>query len=116
MVVPYVPERGDVVMINFDPQQGREQAGRRPAVVLSPGSYNAKVGLAILCPITNQKKGYVFEVEIPPGQLVTGVILSDQVKSMDWAKRNVQKKCVLDNEVLEDVLAMVYALIDPDEN
>ncbi len=103
-------------MIDFDPQQGREQAGRRPAVVLSPSIYNAKVGLAIFCPISSQKTNYIFEVEIPPGQLVAGVILSDQVKSLDWAKRNVQKKCVLDDEVLEEVLAKVYALIDTDES
>ena len=73
----YVPERGDVVWISFNPQAGHEQAGRRPAVVLSPQAYNHKVGLAILCPVTNQSKGYPFEVVLPQEVDVTGVILSD---------------------------------------
>ena len=79
----YVPQRGDVVWITLTPQAGHEQAGHRPAVVLSPAAYNGKVGLAILCPITNQIKGYPFEVLIPAGLAVTGVILADQVKSLD---------------------------------
>jgi mRNA interferase MazF len=80
----YVPERGDVVWITLNPQAGHEQAGRRPAVVLSPAAYNGKVGLAILCPITRQVKGYPFEVQIPKGLAVGGVILTDQVKSLDY--------------------------------
>jgi mRNA interferase MazF len=84
----YVPERGDVVWITFNPQAGHEQAGYRPAVVLSPKTYNGKVGLALLCPITSQIKGYPFEVEVPEGLSVNGVILSDQVKSLDWKARN----------------------------
>ena len=86
----YIPEQGDVVWINMNPQAGHEQAGRRPAIVLSPGSYNSKVGLAIFCPITNQIKGYPFEVLIPSGLKVTGAILSDQVKSLDWKIRNTE--------------------------
>ncbi len=77
----YVPERGDVVWITLNPQAGHEQAGQRPAVVLSPAAYNGKVGLAILCPITRQVKGYPFEVQIPSGLEVSEVILADQVRS-----------------------------------
>lgn len=73
----YVPERGDVVWLTFDPQAGHEQAGRRPAVVISPGGYNRRVGLAIFCPVTSQTKGYPFEVQLPPGLEVEGVVLSD---------------------------------------
>lgn len=108
----YVPERGDVVWITFNPQAGHEQAGRRPAVVLSPKAYNGKVGLALLCPVTNQVKGYPFEVEIPDGLPVMGVILSDQVKSLDWKARNAEKACVLSTETVKRVLQRVRALID----
>ena len=84
----YVPEQGDFVWINMNPQSGHEQAGRRLAIILSPVAYNKKVTLAILCPITKQIKGYPFEVIIPTGLGVNGVILSDQVKSFDWKARN----------------------------
>ena len=80
----YIPDRGDVVWIDFSPQVGHEQSGSRPALIISPASYNGKVGLSLLCPITNQMKGYPFEVSIPSGHEVEGVILSDQVKSLDW--------------------------------
>ena len=86
----YVPDRGDAVWINLNPQAGHEQAGHRPAVVLSPKAYNSKVGLAILCPITSQVKGYPFEVIIPPNLPVGGAILSDQVKSLDWRVRRAE--------------------------
>lgn len=86
----YIPEQGDAVWINMNPQAGHEQAGRRPAIVLSPRSYNSKVGLAIFCPITNQIKGYPFEVIIPSGLKLTGAVLSDQVKSLDWKIRNTE--------------------------
>ena len=86
----YIPQRGDVVWIDMNPQAGHEQAGRRSAVVLSPSAYNNKVGLALLCPITNQIKGYPFEVIIPHGLKTTGAILSDQVKSLDWKIRNTE--------------------------
>lgn len=76
----YVPSRGDVVWLSFSPQAGHEQAGRRPALVVSPASYNRKVGLALLCPITSQVKGYPFEVSLPAGLEVSGVVLSDQIK------------------------------------
>ena len=102
MMSSYIPQRGDVVWINMHPQAGHEQAGRRPAVVLSPRPYNAKVGLALFCPVTNQVKGYPFEVIIPPGLEVTGVILSDQVKSLDWKVRNTEYyDKVPENVVLE---------------
>src|ERR671925_1003125 len=80
----YVPTRGEAVWISLHPQAGHEQAGRRPAVVLSPAAYNGRVGLALLCPITNQRKGYPFEVRIPPRLRVTGVVLADQIKRLDW--------------------------------
>jgi len=107
----YTPERGDVIWISFNPQAGHEQAGRRPAVVLSPKAYNGKVGLAILCPITNQAKGYPFEVELPREVDVTGVILSDQVKSLDWRVRRAEFKEALPEEVIDEVLAKLGTLL-----
>jgi mRNA interferase MazF len=107
----YIPERGDIVWISFNPQAGHEQAGRRPAVVLSPKSYNQKVGLAIFCPITNQAKGYPFEVILPPESEVTGVILSDQVKSLDWRVRQAEFKAVLPQELIDEVLAKLSTLL-----
>src|SRR5438093_12343161 len=83
----YIPDRGDAVWITLDPQAGHEQAGRRPALVLSPAAYNGKVGLALLCPITSQVKGYPFEVGMPDGLKVAGVALADQVNSLDWRAR-----------------------------
>jgi mRNA interferase MazF len=80
----YVPDRGDVIWIQFTPQAGREQAGHRPALVLTPRAYNQKVGLAVCCPIRSQVKGYPFEVTLPPGLPASGVILSDHVKNLDW--------------------------------
>jgi mRNA interferase MazF len=109
--VAYIPERGDVIWISFNPQAGHEQAGRRPAVVLSPKAYNGKVGLAILCPITNQAKGYPFEVVLPKEMDVTGVILSDQVKSLDWRVRKAEFKASLPEDVIEEVLAKLGTLL-----
>ncbi len=109
----YVPERGDVVWLTFTPQAGHEQAGRRPALVLSPASYNGRVGLALLCPITGQAKGYPFEVAIPEGTAVTGVILSDQIKSLDWRVRQAEYIAALPAEVVAEVLAKVAALLGP---
>ena len=87
----YVPDRGNIVKINFDPQAGREQFGRRPALVISPKTYNDKVGWALFCPITKQSKGYPFEVELHGGPHRTeGVVLSDHVKSLDWKIRRTQ--------------------------
>jgi mRNA interferase MazF len=107
----YVPARGDVVWITFNPQAGHEQAGRRPAVVLSPSSYNAKVGLAILCPVTSQVKGYPFEVTIPPGSKLGGVVLADQVKSLDWRIRRAEFICKLPHETMAEVTGKLGTLI-----
>jgi mRNA interferase MazF len=109
--MPYFPERGDVVWVSFNPQSGYEQAGRRPALVLSPSAYNQKVGLAILCPITNQIKGYPFEVIIPEGFAVAGAILSDQVKSLDWQARDTELICTLPAETVSQVLQKLELLI-----
>ncbi|MCB0207656.1 MAG: endoribonuclease MazF [Anaerolineae bacterium] len=107
----YVPQRGDAVWISFTPQAGHEQAGRRPAVVLSPDSYNGKVGLALLCPITNQVKGYPFEVRIPSGLPVTGVILADQLKSLDWRARGAEYICTLPDATSREALGKVSLLL-----
>ena len=107
----YVPKCGDVVWITLNPQAGHEQAGRRPAVVLSPKSYNSKTGLAILCPITSQVKGYPFEVILPEGLTVTGAILSDQVKSLDWRARNAELICALPDKITSEVLQKLNTLL-----
>jgi len=106
-----VPQRGDVVWITLDPQAGHEQAGRRPAVILSPAAYNAKVGLALLCPITSQIKGYPFEVVIPLGLRVSGAILADQVKSLDWQARQVECICALPSPTISEILQKVGVLL-----
>jgi len=89
LVAKYTPDRGDIVWLNFTPQSGHEQKGKRPAIVLSPKEYNRKVGLAILCPITSKEKGYPFEVKIKTKK-ISGVILSDQVKNLDWKAREAE--------------------------
>ncbi|NQT93694.1 MAG: endoribonuclease MazF [Lentisphaerae bacterium] len=109
---PYCPKRGDVVWISFNPQAGHEQAGHRPALVLSPHPYNRKVGLAILCPITTQVKGYPFEVRIPAGLKATGAVLSDQVKSMDWRARKASRLCSLPDGTVRQVLNKVGTLLN----
>ncbi len=107
----YIPQCGDVVWITLNPQAGHEQTGRRPAVVLSPENYNGKIGLAILCPITNQIKGYPFEVLLPAGLPVAGAILSDQVKSLDWRARNAELICTLPAEAISEVLQKLGSLL-----
>ena len=107
----YVPERGDIVWITLNPQAGHEQAGRRPALVLSPKIYNIKSKLAILCPITNQVKGYPFEVPIPDNLPVKGVVLADQVKSLDWKIREATLICKLPEETVSDVLQKLETLL-----
>lgn len=107
----YIPERGDAVWLNFNPQFGHEQSGRRPAIVLSPREYNRKVGLAIFCPITNQIKGYPFEVLIPEGQKVSGAVLSDQVKSLDWKVRQAERISHLPETVVNEVLGKLGTLL-----
>ena len=107
----YVPSRGDVVWLDFNPQTGHEQAGRRPAFVLSPASYNRVVGLALFCPITNKSKGYPFEVDVPTGLDVTGTVLADQIKNLDWKARNASFICRLPDETIEQVLAKAATLL-----
>jgi mRNA interferase MazF len=107
----YIPKRGDVVWLHFTPQAGHEQAGRRPAVVLSPESYNQKTSLALFCPVTSQVKGYPFETPLPPGLPVGGVVLCDQVKSLDWAVRRAEFICELPEVALDDVMGKVLALL-----
>ncbi|MBK9305130.1 MAG: endoribonuclease MazF [bacterium] len=109
----YVPDRGDAVWISMNPQAGHEQAGRRPALVISPLAYNRKVGLAIMCPITSQVKGYPFEVLINAGAGVGGAILSDQVRSLDWRERRAEFVCRLPAETVAVVLEKLQTLIKP---
>ena len=107
-----VPDRGDIVWIDFTPQVGHEQAGRRPALVISPASYNGPVGLAIMCPITSRRKGYPFEVPIPEGGHVSGVVLADQLKSLDWRGRKAEIVGQAGQDVTAEVLAKVQTLLD----
>ena len=107
----YVPRCGDVVWITLNPQAGHEEAGRRPAVSISPQSYNDKVGLALFCPVTSQIKGYPFEVLIPEGLPVAGAILSDQVKSLDWRARNAELICTLPTETISEALQKLATLL-----
>jgi mRNA interferase MazF len=108
----YIPERGDLVWLTFNPQARHEQAGRRPAVVLSPTAYNAKVGLALFCPITSQVKGYPFEVALPEGLPIEGVILADQVKSLDWRAREAEEIVKLSGPIMQDVLSKINILLN----
>ena len=112
----YVPQRGDAFWIDFTPQMGHEQVVRRPAVVLSPQSYNGKTGLAILCPITSQVKGYPFEVAIPAELEVKGVILADQVRSMDWRARHATLIAALPVNLLDAVMERVWTLFAKEED
>ena len=111
MVRSEAPDRGDVVWISFNPQAGHEQAGRRPALVLSPLAYNSKVGLALLCPITHQIKGYPFEVSLPEGLPVQGVVLADQIKSLDWKVRHLEPLGTAPSTVVDEVLAKLETLL-----
>ena len=107
----YIPERGDVVWITLAPQAGHEQAGRRPAVVLSPADYNDKTGLAVLCPVTGQIKGYPFEVVLPTGLPVTGAVLSDRVRNLDWRARNAELISTLPANAIVEVLRRLLTLL-----
>ena len=106
-----IPDRGDVVWLDFTPQTEHEQSGRWPALVMSPAAYNGLVGLALVCPITNQAKGYPFEVEIPKVGKARGVILADQVKSLDWRARNAEVFSKVPAEVIARVQRLVHTLI-----
>jgi len=107
----YVPDRGDVVWLVFDPQAGHEQMGRRPALVLSPKAYNAKTNLALFCPITSHTKGYPFEVVLPSGGKIAGVVLSDQIKSLDWKVRRASLIMKLVPSVVDEVIGKVRTLM-----
>jgi len=107
----YIPDRGDVVWITLNPQAGHEQAGHRPAVILSPHAYNGRAGLAILCPITTQVKGYPFEVLIPSNLAIEGAILSDQVKSLDWRARKAELICKLPDDTVDETLRKLGTLL-----
>ena len=111
----YVPDRGDFVWIDLNPRQGREQSGRRPALVLSPKSYNKKTRLCVICPATRQAKGYAFEVMIRTADGATSVILADHVRSVDWKRRRARRIETVSDDVLNDVIGRLEALlINPD--
>ncbi|HEY3225957.1 MAG TPA: endoribonuclease MazF [Planctomycetota bacterium] len=107
----WAPDRGDLVWIDFSPHAGHEQAGRRPALTLSRHDYNRKVGLAIFCPITSRSKGFPFEVPLPEGLEIQGVVMSDQFKSLDWRARRPQRAGRAPNSVLREVLAKSASLL-----
>jgi mRNA interferase MazF len=109
--VPYVPERGHLVWIDFDPPIGHEQAGHRPALVLSNAGYNSATGLAIVCPVTSQKKSYPFEVQLPPGLVVVGVVLCDHIKNVDWQARGVTYAGDAPTAVITAVLSNVLRAV-----
>ena len=106
----YVPDRGDVVWVDFNPAKGREQAKTRPAIVISPKSYNQKTGLAIMCPVTSVKKGYPFEVVVKDKK-VFGVILSDHLRSLDWQERNTKFIAKSKSGVIQEVQEKLLLLI-----
>jgi mRNA interferase MazF len=107
----YVPEAGDLVWLTFDPQAGHEQRGRRPALILSPRSYNSKARLALACPITSHVKGYPFEVPLPPGPKISGVVLADHVKNLDWQARHIAFEAKAPADVVTDVRERLRVLL-----
>ena len=107
----YVPDRGDIVWLQFNPQAGHEQAGHRPALVLSPASYNRRSGLMLCCPMTSQRKGYPFEVVIEVDTDRESVVLADQVKSLDWKVRKAVKKGIASVDVIAETLSKLQTLL-----
>ena len=107
----YVPARGDLVWLQFNPQAGHEQAGHRPAVVISPSAYNRRVGLAVCCPVTSRVRGYPFEVLLPQGLGIEGAILSDQLKSLDWRVRKARRIGSVPADVLQETVGKILALV-----
>jgi mRNA interferase MazF len=107
----YIPERGDIIYLNFDPIKGHEQRGRRPAFTVSPATYNSKTSLALFMPITSQQKGYPFEVILPEIIKITGVILTDQIKCLDWQARNAEFVGKVSQDLIEEVQAKIEPLI-----
>jgi mRNA interferase MazF len=116
MSAAYVPDRGDLVWLAFTPQSGSEQAERGPALVMSPKSYNQRVGLALFCPVTSKVKGYPFEVPLPTGGQVAGVVLADQLKSLDWRARKARLIERASPEVVSRVLARLLPLLGPPQS
>lgn len=112
MALNYEPDRGDIVWLEFNPQTGHEQSGKRPALVISPLEYNKKTGLALFCPLTSLVKGYPFEVLIPSGLKVSGVVLSDQVKSLDWKSRKAKFICRMPSALVKEVKSKLNVLLD----
>jgi mRNA interferase MazF len=112
VVKRYVPARGDLVWLNFTPHAGHEQAGHRPALVLSPAAYNDKTGLMLCCPVTSQVKGYPFEALLNADSPVRGAVLCDQVRSVDWRARKARRAGAVGDAVMEQVLARVRVLLD----
>jgi mRNA interferase MazF len=110
----YIPDAGDIVWVNFNPQAGHEQAGRRPAVILSPTMYNDKTSLAVMCPITSRPKKYMFEVEVGQSGPIRGVILTDHLRSLDWRHRRVQWAGRVSASVLKEVRHAIATLLDID--
>jgi mRNA interferase MazF len=109
---PYLPERGDLVWLEFSPQAGHEQAGLRPALVVSPRVYNERSSVALLCPVTSRVRGYAFEVALPADGEVTGVVLSDQIRSLDWRARHARLAGRTPRPVIAEVLAKARTLLD----
>ena len=112
----YVPAQGDLVWFDFNPQAGHEQGGRRPALVLSPKSYNQLIGLALVCPVTSRIKGYPFEVNLPKGLPISGAILSDHIKSQDWRARNAEFIIKVDEQILNAVLQLSRSLLQREDS
>lgn len=106
----YIPNKGDIVFLNFSPQSGSEQAGHRPAIILSSQIFN-QGSFVLACPITSQEKGYPFEIKIPQGLPIQGVILTDQIRSLDWRSRNLTFKCQAPNEIVEDCLYIINEIL-----
>ena len=112
----FVPAQGDLVWFDFDPQAGHEQGGRRPAVVLSPKAYNRLIGLALVCPVTSREKGYPFEVKLPAGLPIAGVILADHFKNQDWRARRATRIGKLDDATLKAVSQRTGSLLQREQD
>ena len=111
MVSAFIPDRGDIVSVQFDPQAGREQGGKRPALILSPALWTERSGLALACPITSKQKGYPFEVVLPPDLTTHGVVLVDHLKSIDWNVRGGHHIETVSAETLEEVIGKIESLL-----
>lgn len=106
-----IPKRGDLVYLNFDPQAGHEQSGRRPGIVLSPKSFNEVTGFVSICPITSTQKGWAFEVSLPEGLVFQGVILTDQLKNLDWSVRTLQIKGQAPESIVQKCLDKIHTFL-----